>query len=110
MIRQATFPLLFVLSPALHPDPGAALERRLHKAALRREPISLGTVAAPYEPVAGRREESPLRVLLREEGLEISIITATPRILRELDLLVDLDRRHSVTVRMVMPETPGCAP
>jgi DNA repair photolyase len=111
MIRQATLPLLFVLSPALHPDPEAALERRLRKAALRREPISLGTAAAPYEPAVRRREENPLRTLLREEGLEISITTATPRILREVDLLVDLDRRHSVAVRMVVagaddPEPP----
>jgi DNA repair photolyase len=102
MIRQATLPLLFVLSPALHPDPAAALERKLRKAVLRREPISLGTVADPYEPLGGRREDSPLRTLLREEELEISITTATPRILREIDLLVDLDRRHSVTVRMLV--------
>lgn len=109
MIRQATLPL-FVLSPALNPDPGAALERRLRKAALRREPISLGTAAAPYEPTSGRQEEPPLRVLLREEGLEISITTATPRILREIDLLVDLDRRHSVAVRMVVPGGGDPAP
>ena len=102
MIRQATLPLLFVLAPSLHPDPEGALERRLRKAALRREPISLGTPAVPYEPAVGRREESPLRTLLREEGLEISITTATPRILREIDLLVDLDRRHSVALRMVV--------
>jgi DNA repair photolyase len=110
MIRQATLPLLFVLSPALHPDPAAALERKLRKAVLRREPISLGTVADPYEPVGGRREDSPLRTLLREEELEISITTATPRILREIDLLVDLDRRHSVAVRMVVAGSNGIGP
>jgi len=108
MIRQATLPLLFALAPVLHPDPEAALERKLRKAVLRREPISLGTLAAPYEPATGR-EASPLEALLKEEGLEVSIITATPRILREIDLLVDLDRRHSVTVRMAVPvtEDPG---
>ncbi len=106
MFNQATLPLLFVLSPSLQPDPGAALERRLRRAALRREPIALGTAAHPYEPAAGRREENPLRrALLREEGLEIAITTGTPRILRELDLLVELDRRHSVAVRMVVPMT-----
>ncbi|HEX9943377.1 MAG TPA: hypothetical protein VGG03_15265 [Thermoanaerobaculia bacterium] len=42
-------------------------------------------------------------MLLTEEGLEIAITTATPRIVRELDLLVELDRRHSVTVQMVVP-------
>ncbi len=104
MFRQATLPLLFVLSPTLQPDPGAALARRLRKAVLRREPVRLGTAAHPYEPIAGRKEENPLRqTLLREEGLEIAITTGTARILRELDLLVELDRRHSVAVRMVVP-------
>lgn len=106
MFNQATLPLLFVLSPSLQSDPGAALERRLRKAALRRQPIALGTAANPYEPAAGRWEENPLRrALLREEGLEIAIVTSTPRILRELGLLVELDRRHSVAVRMLMPAT-----
>jgi DNA repair photolyase len=102
MISQVTLPFLFILSPALHPDSEAALERRLRKAVLRREPVSLGTVASPYEPAAGR-DASALGVLLKEEGLEVSITTATPRVLREIDLLVDLDRRHSVTVRMIIP-------
>lgn len=102
MFQQATLPLLFVLSPALQPDPGAAFERRLRKAALSHGPVILGTATAPYEPM-GRPEENPLRrVLLREEGLEIAITTGNPRILRELDLLVELDRRHSVAVRMVI--------
>jgi DNA repair photolyase len=99
MIPQVTLPFLFVLSPALHPDSEAALERRLRKAVLRRGPVSLGTATAPYEP----HNAGALGVLLKEEGLEVSITTATPRILREIDLLVDLDRRHSVTVRMIVP-------
>jgi DNA repair photolyase len=104
MLRQATLPLLFVLSPALQPDPGAALARRLRKAVLRRQPILLGTRSAPYEPLAVQMEHNPLRrVLLGEEGLQIAITTGTPRILRELGLLVELDRRHSVAVRMVVP-------
>jgi DNA repair photolyase len=104
MIPQVTLPFLILLSPSLHSDSEAALERRLRKAVLRREPVSLGTPAAPYEPAAGR-DAGSLGVLLKEEGLEVSITTATPRILREIDRLVDLDRRHSVAVRMVIP--PG---
>ena len=56
MIRQATFPLLFILSPSLQADPAVAIERKVRRAALRREPVLLGTVAAPYEPA---REASP---------------------------------------------------
>ncbi len=102
MIRQATFPLLFVLSPSFQSDPVQAIERRVHRAALRREPVVLGTAAEPYEPAG--RGESPLRQLLPAgDGLEISIATASPRILGELELLAELDRRHSVTVKVVVP-------
>ena len=102
MIRQATLPLLFVLSPTLQSDPAEAIERRVRRAALRREPVVLGTAAAPYEPPA--RGESPLRMLLPlAESLEVEVTTGTPRILGELELLAELDRRHSVTVRITAP-------
>jgi len=107
MIRQATFPLLFVLSPSLRSDPAEAIarsqERSVKRAALRRAPIVLGTAAVPYEP-SRNGEESPLRQLLPlADGLEIAITTASPRILGELDLLTELDRRHAVTVRLIVP-------
>jgi DNA repair photolyase len=107
MIRQATFPLLFVLSPSLRSDPAEAIargqERSVKRAALRRAPVVLGTAAAPYEP-SSRGDESPLRQLLPlADGLEIAITTASPRILGELDLLTELDRRHAVTVRLIVP-------
>src|SRR5436305_1717998 len=102
MIRQATLPLLFALSPTLQSDPAEAMERRVRRAALRREPVMLGTAATPYEPPA--RGESPLRTLLPlADGLEVAVTTATPRILGELELLAELDRRHSVTVRITAP-------
>src|SRR3954466_5365382 len=102
MIRQATLPLLFVLSPTLQSDPVGMMERRVRRAALRREPVVLGTAQAPYEPPA--RGESPLRALLPlADGLEVAITTATPRILGELELLAELDRRHSITVRITAP-------
>lgn len=107
MIRQATLPLLFVLSPSLQSDPAEALERlerKVHRAAFRREPVVLGTAAAPYEPAGRGRESSPLRQLLPlADGLEIAVTTASPRILGELELLAELDRRHSVTVRVLLP-------
>jgi DNA repair photolyase len=112
MIRQATFPLLFVLSPSLRSDPAEAIargqERSVRRAALRRAPIVLGTAAAPYEPSSrghhGDNEESPLRQLLPlADGLQIAITTASPRILGEIDLLTELDRRHAVTVRLIVP-------
>jgi DNA repair photolyase len=108
MINQATFPLLLALSPAFQADPSAALERRVRKSMLRREPIVAGSLADPYETGSS---PSPLRLLMATEGLEVSVTTASPRILRELDLLVELDRRHSVAVRIVVPvsRTPDAA-
>src|SRR3954468_7880295 len=108
MINQATFPLLLALSPAFQADPSAALERRLPQSMPRRAPLSAGPLTDPYETGSSA---SPLRLLLATEGLEISVTTASPRILRELDLLVELDRRHSVAVRIVIPvsRTPDAA-
>jgi DNA repair photolyase len=77
------------------------MERRVRRAILRREPVVLGTADAPYEPPA--RGESPLRTLLLADGLEVAVTTATPRVLGELELLAELDRRHSVTVRITAP-------
>lgn len=105
MIRQATYPLLFVLSPTLTPSPGAVLERRLRKAALRREPLVIGTPADPYDPGDDRSDavRSVLGDVLRTEGLEIAVTTRSPRVLRDLELLVELDKRHAVAVRILVP-------
>lgn len=106
MFRQATYPLLLVLSPTLTASPGAALERRLRKAALRRQPLVIGAPAEPYDPADDERfgaARSLLSDLLRQEGLEITVTTGTPRILRDLELLVELDKRHAVAVRVMVP-------
>jgi hypothetical protein len=100
----------------------AALERKLRRAALRGQPIVLGTVDIPYEPVRRLRHpgfnRSPLAALdlsgtpgMSEtlgttgiaEGLAVSITTRSPLILRDLDLLAELDRRHAVTVHVTLP-------
>lgn len=105
----------------------AALERKLRRAALRGQPIVLGTVDIPYEPVRRLRHpgfnRSPLAALDLSgmpglgmsgpsgtsgtseivEGLAVSITTRSPLILRDLDLLAELDRRHAVTVHVTLP-------
>jgi DNA repair photolyase len=105
MFRQATFPLLLALTPSLMPQPGAALGRRLRKAARRGAPLGIGTVADPYDPAGDRYESarSLLSELVRKEGLEISIITRSPGVLYDRDLLVELDKRHAVTLRVLVP-------
>lgn len=104
MFRQATFPLLLALTPGLMPHPGAALGRQLRKAVRRGAPLVLGTVAEPYDPAADLYEpaRSLLSELVRKDGLKISITTRSPRVLYDLDLLVELDKRHAVTVRVLV--------
>jgi DNA repair photolyase len=79
--------------------PRLSPEARLRRAARRGGPVTLGSPAVPYEP-AGR---SPLAALEGTEGLEIAIVTRSPEIARELELLADLDRRCSVTVDLIVP-------
>lgn len=59
----------------------------------------LGTAAEPFE-ISGR---SPLEALRRAEGLKVTIVTRSPALLRDLDLLTDLDRRCSVLVDVPVP-------
>jgi len=105
MIQQATLPLFPFFAPAQRPDMNPVLERKLRRAALKGEPVAIGSAAVPYVPAELRHGviRSLLEASLRVEGLEISITTGSPLILRDLGLLVELDKRSSVTVRVAMP-------
>jgi DNA repair photolyase len=107
---NALSPLLFLpalptfgrtAAPSPTPPNSEALERRLRQAIRRGRPVVLGTATAPFSPGASTRPL--LTALSRAEGLEISITTRSPLLLRDLELLVDLDRRSVVTVRMMIP-------
>lgn len=80
------------------------LERRLRKAALHGEPIAIGTATDPYQPAERHHgvTRSLLEVFARVEGLQLSITTKSPLIVRDLDLLTELDRKHSVTVHVTI--------
>lgn len=100
MAYSATLSLLSVL-PSADLQHEAPLDRRLLRAALRGGPIVLGTFEDPYQPAAaGARAR--LASFAPFEGLDITLTTASPLLLRDLDLLVDLDRRHAVTVHVPM--------
>lgn len=101
MIRQASLPLIFALSPTLSNEE-AALERELRRAVARKEPIVIGSAADPYDPAVQGVARCLLETFLRQEGLEIAITTRSPRIQKDLEMLVELDKRHSVTVRVAV--------
>ena len=81
-----------------------ALERRLRRASLRGESIAIGTVTDPYQPAERRHgvTRSLLEGLRAAAGLDLSISTKSPLILRDLPLLAELDRRHTVTVNVTV--------
>ena len=81
-----------------------SLERDLRRRDLRGQPIAIGTATDPYQPAERHFEitRSILEALERAQGLELSITTKSPLILRDLDLLTRLDRRHSVTAQITV--------
>lgn len=81
-----------------------ALERKLRRASLRGETIAIGTVTDPYQPAERRHgvTRSLLEALRGAAGLDLTIATKSPLILRDLELLSELDRRHTVTVNLTL--------
>ena len=98
--------------PRIEVEDGAewALLRTLRRRDLEGEPIALGDHTDPYLPAPGVAVEerlgitrSLLETLTSTEGLTLSLTTRSPLVLRDLDLLTQLDRRHAVTVNVPIP-------
>lgn len=85
-------------------DAAAALARSLRTRALQGQPIALGTAGDPYQPAEEHFAvtRSLLEAFAQAEGLDLTLITRSPLVLRDLDLLTELDRRHAVTVQVAM--------
>ena len=66
--------------------------------------IALGTATDPYQPLERNREitRSLLEVFARESGFRLGIITKSTLILRDLDLLKEIDMRHKLTVHITV--------
>ncbi|MCZ7651882.1 MAG: radical SAM protein [Thermoanaerobaculia bacterium] len=78
----------------------AALRRQLRRRVLQGQPIAIGTVTDPYQPAESRFRvtRSLLELFATASGLHLAITTKSPLVLRDLDLLAELDRRHHVEV------------
>jgi DNA repair photolyase len=85
---------------------GAAerLRRQLRRHDLRGQTIAIGTATDPYQPAEKQHgvTRSLLEVLLDCEGLSLGITTKSPLVLRDLDLLTELDRKHAVEVHVTV--------
>jgi len=80
------------------------LRRELRRRDLRGQTIAIGTATDPYQPAEKRFEitRSLLEVLLDAEGLTLALTTKSPLLTRDLDLLVELDRRNAVEVHVTL--------
>ena len=80
----------------------AILSRTLDPARLRGDPFVIGTATDPYQPAERvyRITRSLLEVLLCYRNLHLGIITKSPLITRDTDLLAELSRRHRLTVSL----------
>lgn len=90
----------------------AALERNLmrirHRSVSRApSPIVIGTATDPYQPAEQRFRitRATLGRLLATRGLAISLITKSPRICRDIDLLRQLKARHRLVVYISLIST-----
>jgi DNA repair photolyase len=78
------------------------LARTLDPARLGHHSLVIGTATDPYQPAERRFRLTRriLEVLLQYRGLAIGIITKSPLVTRDLDLLLRLGERHEVTVNV----------
>ncbi len=88
-------------------DAPAALARALRTVRLDGRPIVIGTATDPYQPAELRFgiTRRLLEAVLPLPPLELGMITKSPLVLRDLDLLVSLARRHALKVNVSLATT-----
>ncbi|MFO1256091.1 MAG: PA0069 family radical SAM protein [Sphingomonadaceae bacterium] len=94
------------------PDAARLLRETLAKPGYKVAPIAMGTNTDPYQPIEARYRitRSVLEVCL-ETGHPVTITTKSARVVRDIDLLVELARRNltavSVSVTSLEPKLSG---
>ncbi len=83
-------------------DIGERLARTLDPSKLGHDSLVIGTATDPYQPAERRYRltRSVLEVLTRYRGLRIEIISKSPLVTRDIDVLQRLSERHEVTVNV----------
>jgi DNA repair photolyase len=78
------------------------LARTLDPARLGHQALVIGTATDPYQPAERRfgLTRRILEALLRYRGLAIEIISKSPLVVRDIDVLRQLGERHEVTVNV----------
>jgi DNA repair photolyase len=62
--------------------------------------ISIGTATDPYQPIERRQKltRSILEVFAQTSGFRLGVVTKSPLILRDLDVLIEIAQRHKLTI------------
>jgi DNA repair photolyase len=78
------------------------LRRPSRFAALHRESVVIGTATDPYQPAERRFRltRGVLEVLAEQQGLAVTIITKSPLVTRDVDLLIRLAARSRLSVHV----------
>jgi DNA repair photolyase len=80
------------------------LRQELSRRSWRREPVVIGAATDPYQPAEGKSLVTcGILTALRDFRTPASIITTGTMILRDLDLLLDLERRAGLEVHVTIP-------
>lgn len=83
-------------------DASRVLEEELSTARLRNRPVAIGTATDPYQPAERRffTTRSMLEVLVRRSGVALSITTKSDLVVRDVDLLKQIQKQGSVHVNL----------
>src|SRR6266480_1148000 len=85
---------LFIKTNLLH-----VLAQELRRPSLQGEHITVGTATDPYQPVEGRYKLTRgALTLLRDHRNPVSLLTKSPMIVRDVEILADLARGPGATV------------
>ena len=85
-------------------DAPAVLARELQPEKLYGQAIGIGTVTDPYQPAERRHQVTRklLEVFAQHRGLQLSLTTKSALVLRDVDLLQELHRRHHLTLQITL--------
>ncbi|HEX5819727.1 MAG TPA: radical SAM protein [Gemmatimonadales bacterium] len=88
-------------------DLAGLLARTLDRHGLRDATLVIGTATDPYQPAERQFgvTRSVLEVLAARRGLRIGITTKSPLVVRDVDLLATIARRHRLSVNVSLATT-----
>lgn len=91
-------------------DASRVLDEELTATKLRNRPVAIGTATDPYQPAERRffTTRSLLEVLVRRPGVALSVTTKSDLVVRDVDLLKQIQKQGSVHVNISITTVKSC--